>query len=403
MLTIANVHCTINNKRILHGISFTADAGEFIGIIGANGAGKSTLLKCIAGINKYTGQVIYEHTPLLTLSAGNSAKIIGYMEQDISGDFPFLVREIVTMGRYPYLGRLHSETASDQALVHEALDRTATVHLAERDFTQLSGGERQRVLFARLLAQCSPIMLLDEPTSALDIACKTTLFELMQAEARLGKCVIATIHDIKDAARYCSRLLVMKNGTIIADGAPHDILTDELISEAYGLEAVVYYNRLSGGMDYFVHKTKAKSNAKRVHLICGGGVGAGIARYLINEGHIVSMGVLMYGDSDLEFALLTGITAISEQPYSAISDATYDKNCALVRAADTVILSNIPFGKQTLRNLEVCACAKELIILEDEPIASRDFSDGAATALYNRLRVGNNIQVIKTVDIATHI
>ncbi|MEI6285243.1 MAG: ABC transporter ATP-binding protein [Bacillota bacterium] len=399
MLTINSLDFSLAKKQILAGVDFNAVAGEFIGIIGANGAGKSTLLKCIAGINSYSGTITYNNNSLTALSSTDCAKIIGYMEQDIVPDFPFTVHEIVTMGRYPHLGRLSSETAADNIIVDNALIVTQSDHLRTRNFQQLSGGERQRVLFARILAQQTPVLLLDEPTSALDIACKETLFELMQTEAANGKCVIATIHDIKDAARYCSRLIVMKSGNIIADGAPEAILNDELVSEAYGLEAVVYFNRLSGGMDYFVHKTAVSGNAKRIHLICGGGVGSGIARYLLGEGHQVTMGVLAYGDSDLEFALLTGIPAVSEKPYSPISDATYAKNVNHIETADTVILTNIPFGKQTLRNLEACQFAKHLIILEDEPITARDFSGGDATVRYNALR--ENATIIKTAELST--
>ena len=399
MLKITDLACLMAGKPILTDINFTATSGEFVGIIGANGAGKSTLLKCIAGINRYSGTITYTEQSLTAMVARNCAKIIGYMEQDIAPDFPFNVTEIVTMGRYPHLGRLNSETAADYAIVENALSVTQASHLMTRNFQQLSGGERQRVLFARILAQQTPILLLDEPTSALDIACKETLFELMQTEAANGKCVIATIHDIKDAARYCSRLLVMKAGIIIADGAPEVILNDELVSEAYGLEAVVYFNRLSGGMDYFVHKTTVSGNAKSIHLICGGGVGSGIARYLLSEGHQVSMGVLAYGDSDLEFALLTGIPVVSEKPYSPISDVTYAKNIKSIEKADTVILTNIPFGKQTLRNLEACQFAKHLIILEDESIAARDYSDGKATALYNSLRT--TATIVKTAELST--
>jgi len=399
MLEIKDLHCWLNNKHILQDINFSITGNELVGIIGANGAGKSTLLKCLSGINKYSGDITFDGMRLDRTSAADCAKIIGYMDQDNSCDFPFTAREIVAMGRYPHLGRFSGESANDARIVNEALTMTAAATIAERNFQQLSGGERQRILFARVIAQQTPLILLDEPTSALDIACKEQLFELMKTEVRCGKTVIATIHDIKDAARHCSRLLVMKSGSIIADGVPEKILTDEIIRTTYGLDTVVYFNRMSGGVDYFVHKKVRPEDSRLVHLICGGGVGAGIARYLSGEGNLVSMGVLAYGDSDLEFALSAGLSAVSEQPFSPISDRAHEQNVALIKAANTVIVANIPFGKQTVRNLEACRFAKNLIILEDEPIAARDYSDGSATEIYNALR--ENATIIKTAELSS--
>ncbi|MFA6076065.1 MAG: ABC transporter ATP-binding protein [Negativicutes bacterium] len=399
MLEIKNLDCWLNGKQILHNINFSISKNEFVGIIGANGAGKSTLLKCLGGINKYSGDVVFDDVPLNKTLATDCAKIIGYMDQDNNYDFPFTASEVVMMGRYPHLGRFSGESARDHKIVEQALTATTAANLAARNFQQLSGGERQRVLFARVLAQQTPVVLLDEPTSALDISCKEQLFELMKAEANSGKTVIATIHDIKDAARHCSRLLVMKAGAIIADGAPDKILTDEIIRATYGLDTIVYFNRMSGGIDYFVHKKVRPEDSKPVHLICGGGVGAGIARYLSGEGNLVSMGVLAHGDSDLEFARSAGLEVVSEQPFSAISDRAHEQNVALIKAAHTVIIANIPFGKQTVRNLEACRFAKNLIILEDEPIAARDYSGGIATEIYNSLR--ENATIIKTAELAS--
>lgn len=398
MLEIRNLNCWLNGKQLLHNINFAVAAGELIGIIGANGAGKSTLLKCLCGINKFDGEIAYNGKPLGTMPAATCAQLVGYMDQENNCDFPFSAREIVTMGRYPHLGRFSGESATDYQIVDQALHAVAADKLAASNFQLLSGGERQRVLFARVLAQQTPMILLDEPTSALDIACKEQLFELMKTEARSGKTVIATIHDIKDAARHCTRLIVMKSGRIIADGSPEQILTDELIRSTYGLDTVVYYNRMSGGVDYFVHKKTSSEHSRIIHLICGGGVGTGIARYLSGEGNTVSMGVLAHGDSDLEFAHSAGLKAVSEQPFSPISDRAYKQNAALIRQAHSVIIANIPFGKQTVRNLEACRFAKKLIILEDEPIAARDYSDGEATKIYDELK--QNATVIKTAELA---
>lgn len=386
MLAVEGLSFSINDRLILDSISFTAAEGEFIGLIGPNGAGKTTLLKCIDGLYKCTGRVEIGGKDLAGMSSREIAGRVAMLHQDTTVAFPFTALDVVLTGRYHMLGRFRAERPSDYAAARRYMEYTDTLALEDRLINTLSGGERQRVFFAKALAQETGLILLDEPSASMDIAYEEQTFRYSAELCGSGKTVIAAVHDLKTAVRFCSRLILMKGGRIIADGTPETVVTRENLSQAYGVNALVYKNRITGLVDFHIPGQPANGRDRQVHVIGGGGSASGIIRQLFEGGYKVTAGVFAHGDSDLGSIGVFGITALVCQPFSEIDEGTFQKNVELIKAADFTILCDMPFGQLNMKNLKAAAFAKKLIIIEDEKPENRDFTGGKALLDYNALK-----------------
>lgn len=385
-LVIAGLNLQINDADILKNICLEAGKGEFIGLIGPNGAGKTTLLKCINGINKGNGRVEICGETLTGMSRRAIASKIAMLHQDTSVSFPFNALDIVLTGRYHHLGRLRSERPEDYEIARKYMEYTDTLKFEARPINTLSGGERQRVLFAKVLAQETELILLDEPSASLDIAHEEQIFKYSAELCRSGKTVIAAVHDLKTAVRFCTRLILMKTGQIIADGTPEAVITQENLSEAYGVKALVYKNRISGMVDFHIPGQTDTVRSKKIHVIGGGGSASGVIRQLYENGFAVTAGVFAHGDSDLGCTEVFSVKALVCQPFSEIDDQAFMDNIKLIEAADITILCDMPFGHQNMRNLEAAGHAARLVIIEDGRPENRDFTGGRALLLYNVLK-----------------
>jgi len=248
LLYARDVHYAIGETPILIGVNFELAAGELVGLIGPNGAGKSTLLKVMSGLwPGARGQIELIERHLRSYRTREIARLVAHVPQTTNLDFPFTAREVVLMGRSPHLSRFQIESADDRAIAERAMQTTGTLQLAERLVNTLSGGEQQRIVIARALAQEPRILLLDEPTNNLDIKHQVGVLEMARALAREhGMGVIAAIHDLNLAARYCDRLTLMVGGQIIADGTPEAVLTPSRLSEAFEIGAQVYRDPFTG-------------------------------------------------------------------------------------------------------------------------------------------------------------
>ncbi len=387
LLKITGLDFQINNVNILKDISLKADRGEFIGLIGPNGAGKTTLLKCINGIYRGDGCIELDGLDTGTMDAREAASKVAMLHQDTSVAFPFKVLDIVLTGRYHKLGRFRPESAEDYAAARKYMGYTDTLKMENRMINTLSGGERQRVLFAKALAQETDLILLDEPSASLDIAYEEQIFKYSADLCSNGKTVIAAVHDLKTAVRYCSRLILMKDGRIIADGPPESVITQDNLRLAYGVNALVYRNRITGLVDFHLSGGSDTRRGMKVHVIGGGGSASGVIRQLFENGYTVTAGVFSHGDSDLSCADVFGIKALSCRPFSEIDDDTLKENINLVKAADLTILCDMPFGHQNIRNLEAASYASSLVIIEDGEPGNRDFTGGTALSAYNGLKM----------------
>jgi ABC-type cobalamin/Fe3+-siderophores transport system ATPase subunit len=228
-------------QTILHNINTSFSTGQMIGIVGPNGAGKSTFIRLVAGIWKpTTGSVTLNGISVSTLSAKERARQMAYLPQQISEDCPFTVHEFVEMGRYAHHSIWHSLTNSGQKAVQQAILQMGLEKYADVPIGELSGGERQRVGIARCLAQESRILLLDEPISNLDIFYQIDILERLQELANSGYLIILSIHHLEFAARYCAQLLLLKDGTLYAQGKPDAVLTEAAMEDVFSVKANAY-------------------------------------------------------------------------------------------------------------------------------------------------------------------
>ncbi len=236
-ISAKDIHLSYGAREILKGVDIHSENGEFVGLIGPNGSGKSTLLKCIYRILKpNAGQIFMDEEELKAMSIKKSARKMGVVAQHNYYNFEFTVREVVMMGRAPHKKALERDNAKDYEIVEEALKTVGMEGFAQRSFSTLSGGEQQRVILARALAQQTPCLILDEPTNHLDI---THQLQLMRIVKNLSATVISAIHDLNIAAMFCDRIYALKEGRIIAQGTPREVLTEDFIRQVYQVDAEI--------------------------------------------------------------------------------------------------------------------------------------------------------------------
>jgi iron complex transport system ATP-binding protein len=249
LLTADGLSFAYGNRRILKDVSLAMGEGEFVGLIGANGSGKTTLLRLLLGLlPPATGRIELCGSRIASLSRREIALRATLVQQDSRVDFAFTGREVVAMGRTPYLGRFTPETLADKAAIDDALCVTETEDFAERLVTELSGGERQRVQLARALAQRTRVILLDEPTANLDLAHQYETLNLIRHMTRQGKGAVAAIHDLSLAAHFCDRLLLLSDGKIMAAGPPADVLTEDNLAKFFSVRARMRIDDETGGV-----------------------------------------------------------------------------------------------------------------------------------------------------------
>lgn len=240
VLQVDNLQIGYGSRCVLKEASFSIGKGEIVGIIGCNGAGKSTLLKTIRGLlPKQGGSVRYFGKPLEEYGDKELATKIAYLQQYVELGFGYTGKDIVMAGRYPYMKWWERESEADAKLALACMEYTGTADLAERPINEVSGGQKQRILIAKVLAQQTPIIFLDEPTTGLDMVYQEEIFRFAKALAGQGKTVLMVVHELNLASKYCSRILLIGEGTLLADGAPLEVFTEELLSRAYKADICV--------------------------------------------------------------------------------------------------------------------------------------------------------------------
>lgn len=237
-ITIKDLSFSYNSSKILDDLNVIVDDAEILSLVGPNGSGKTTLIKCIDRILKPKGSILLEGREVQSMKQQEIARLIGYVPQSSSTPLNTTVFDTVLMGRRPHISWRVSDADLDK--VAGVLELLHLDDLAMRDFGQLSGGQKQKVLIARALAQEPTVLLLDEPTSNLDMKHQLDVMETISTLVKEKSIsAVMAIHDLNLAARFSDNLVMLKMGKIYAAGSPRDLLSERIIRDIYGIDAVV--------------------------------------------------------------------------------------------------------------------------------------------------------------------
>jgi len=412
ILKVCNIECYYESTKVLDGISFSINPGDFVGVLGPNGSGKTTLLRALSKVLKpRIGAVFLENSNIYLMKSREVAKNIAVVPQDAApAGFNLTVLDFVLMGRHPHMSRFKMESEKDFAIAKRAMEMTNTLYLAEKNINELSGGERQRVLIARALTQEPKVLLLDEPTSHLDVNNQLEIMELLKRLCLERKmAVLAVLHDFNIASHYCDSLILLNGGRIVSMGAVDDVLTSENIKKVFQVDVIVKRNPITGSL-YVIPaliRRKETDQGFSIHIICGAGTGTGLMKILAEMGFNLTVGVLNAPDTDYETAQLLNIPSVIEAPFSPISEENYRANLEIILRSDAVVISSVPFGYANLKNLEAAREAIKrgipVIVLDDIPIEQRDFTKGEATEIIRELRDKGAIFVRNEQDLLNAI
>ncbi len=249
MIELHHLRAGYGAAMILNDLMLDLRAGSMVGLIGPNGAGKTTLLKLLMGLMRpISGEILVLGRPVAAYRRRALARRMTLVPQDTQIGFAFDVQDIVAMGRNPHLGRFRVPGAHDLKVIRQAMADTGVTHLAHRPIDTLSGGERQRAIIARAIAQETPIVLLDEVTANLDLCHQLDMLGLARKLACDGRLVVAAIHDLVMASRFCDRLLLLADGGLRADGPPGAVLTEANLRRYFQVEARIGRVRHGAGL-----------------------------------------------------------------------------------------------------------------------------------------------------------
>lgn len=227
-----------NGKNVLQDISVSVEKSDFLGIAGPNGSGKTTFLKIISGILRpHTGSIFIDKKSPAEYSKSELAKVISYVPSEIFVPFNFSVLEIVLMGRSPHLKWWQDYSEKDMEIAQGILSKMAIARLGDRFVHSLSSGEKQLVFIAQAMAQQSNVLMLDEPTSHLDINYRIEIFDLLsRIRTENDLTVLVVSHDLSLLKKYCSKIMIFKEGTLFLSGQPHSVFTEQNLRNAYNIK-----------------------------------------------------------------------------------------------------------------------------------------------------------------------
>lgn len=246
-IEMKNIEIKIADKCIVRNININVPNKKFVGIVGLNGTGKSTILKAAYGINKYNGEILIDGINIKNIKTKELAKKIAVLIQENNNEFDFKVEDMVMLGRLPYKDLFGFYTAQDKKIVTNALKYVEMENYKNRYFNSLSGGEKQRVLIARILAQECKNLILDEPTNHLDVKNQFKLFETIK---KLDFTVLAVLHDLNIAAKFCDYIYILNNGSIQKEGKPLEVFDKNTLENIFGMRAEIKNNFNSINIEY---------------------------------------------------------------------------------------------------------------------------------------------------------
>lgn len=239
-IKVENLCFSYGERQVLKDVSFEAEYGRFLSVLGPNGVGKSTLFRCILGLlTPSSGTVSIDGDNIASMSAAQLSRHIAYIPQSHNPVFNFSVLDMVLMGTTAQLGQFSSPGKAQQDLAESAMERLGILHLKDRSYGNISGGERQLTLIARAIAQSAKILVMDEPSASLDFGNRIRVMQTVRNLTRDGYAVIQSTHDPDQAYMYSDMVLAMYDGRILAWGTPQDTINDKIISTLYGVDVEV--------------------------------------------------------------------------------------------------------------------------------------------------------------------
>jgi iron complex transport system ATP-binding protein len=252
MLDVNNIHFSIDDKKILDGISARFEPRKIHGIIGPNGSGKSTLLKNICRIwEPRSGSIVINGKDYTEIPRKELSTLVTLVPQNTAIGFPISVFDIVSMGRNPHLGRFEGLRQKDREIVERALQQTNIYALKDRNINELSGGEGQLAIIARAIATEASLILLDEPTSELDVKHRLDIVNILYEFKEQGKTILVSIHDLNLARRFCDTISILCRGKLFYSGTPEDAFAEENIKQVFEVNVREYKHNDTIFLDFY--------------------------------------------------------------------------------------------------------------------------------------------------------
>ena len=339
MITLEDVAVELGGVPVLEDVSLSVEAGQFLALVGPNGAGKTTLLRTCNGVlSPDAGTVRVDGRAVPSLSARELGRRVATVPQETALPFEFDVEDVVAMGRTPHRSRFRTADDDDREAVRAALERTRTADLADRPVTELSGGQRQRVVLARALAQATPALLLDEPTASLDVNHQVRTLSMARDLAEDGRAVVAAIHDLELAARFCDRVALLSEGRLLATGTPEEVLTAGRVESAFDVRAAASTNPATGTRTV-TPLSNASPDGPRVHVVGSGERTARVVGRLAENGVEVTAGVLPAGDVAAATAETLAREVVTAPPFEAVPADRRRAAAELLAAADAAVVA----------------------------------------------------------------
>ncbi len=350
-----------NGKALIRDMDIALERGGILTLIGPNGSGKSTILKTVARqLAAIRGCVTVDGSELFRMTPKQLAQKQAVVLTDRIRPELCSVREIVSLGRYPYTNAVGRLTTEDRRIVDDALALVSATELAERDFNTLSDGQKQRVVLARALAQQPELLILDEPTAFLDIKHKTELLSVLRFLARERKVtVIMSLHETDLAAKASDLLLCVKGDTVAAFGTPEEVMERMLPEALYDLEKGSYDPAL-GSVEL-----ERPVGEPRVFVVAGAGFGIPVMRRLQRERTPFAAGILFENDVDARVAVRLASQCVIAPAFEPITEELFEKAKELMLSCERVVDAGAPAGSLNRANGRLISIAKERGLLEE--------------------------------------
>lgn len=265
ILIIKNAAFGYANKPILTKVNFSVFRGNVVGLVGPNGIGKSTMLQTMCGLLPLLlGEIKLEGESITTLGEKGFAGRVAYLRQHNEVPATYTVRELVRTGRYPYMKWWQQNDAAGEAIVDDCMKYMQVEDFQDNLLSRLSGGQKQRVFLAKILAQQTDLLFLDEPTADLDFVFKEELFRFAGQWAQTGKTVVMAVHELGLAYKYCTEILLLRKGGLLAQGKPEQVMTEDNLSASYNASISVANNLVTGGLDVCAKSAKETVEQKEL-------------------------------------------------------------------------------------------------------------------------------------------